>query len=89
MTAEPDEPGHLLRGVRPFQRGVGYAFPGALEAQGSRVGLQMGHPGRPLGVAGGAPATVQGEDNREGDPSGLSLSVVSELQSGGLEGFVT
>lgn len=56
-----DQSGYLLRGFRPLQRGVGDAVPRALEEAGGGAGLQVGHPGHPRRVLGGAQATVQGE----------------------------
>lgn len=57
-----DQPGHLLRGLCPLQRGVGNAVSGALEEARGGAGLQVGHPGHPRRVFGGAQAAVQGED---------------------------
>lgn len=56
-----DEPGHLLRGLRPVQRCVGHVVPGAMEAARGGAGLQVGHSGHARRVLRGATPTVQGE----------------------------
>ena len=41
---------------------MGDVVPGALEEERGGAGLQVGHPGHPRRVSGGAQAAVQGED---------------------------
>lgn len=57
-----DQSRHLLRGFCPLQRCVGDSVPGALEEARGRAGLQVGHPGHPRRILGGAQAPVQGEE---------------------------
>lgn len=56
-----DQSGYMLCGFCPLQCCVGDAVSGALEEARGRAGLQMGHPGHPRWIPGGAQATVQGE----------------------------
>lgn len=57
-----DQSGYLLCGFCPLQRCVGDIVSGALEEARGRAGLQVGNPGHPRRVFGGAQATVQGKD---------------------------
>lgn len=53
-----DQPGHLLRGLCPFQRGVGHPVPGKVEAAGGGASIQVGDAGHAFWVDRGAPASV-------------------------------